>query len=409
LSLNLFISLSYLPRYYTTHRTLSSYELLQNIKNTSATDLLVLRNLESKFISQLPSIFQGVYLCNILRAFQDKHLDFYPDSVSKIAYKVTDPNLALSATDIHHILLTLNQPTFYGRVSERFFEKFTDKILTIAPQSPVALLMAYMYKGGFYSERAFQICKKLWRDEIDGNFRRDVFREGFCALANTDFMDEETYLWCRGKILKHKNTFNPFDVVHISRSLVLMNRYEYQIFDEFIDLIRFKLYNLLTEKEKCILHQIFTSIQIDKPPYHQDFYTKLLPYKSEILAAYKKNRYQTNSITQDTLVKFIREQRYKYKEMELIHDFYEADILLLENNTIIELMGWNFHTSQYTKQLSKSTLLKLRHLKALGYKVLIVSSHKEIRIRIPQGLEMLRSQAEITAVHILDSEIKVEF
>jgi hypothetical protein len=265
-----------------------------------------------------------------------------------------------------------------------------------------------MHKGGFYSERAFQTCKKAWRDETDRNFKREVFREGFCALANTDFMDEETYLWCRGKILIHKNKFNPFDVVHILRSLVLMNRYEYQVFDELIDLIRFKLYNLLTEKEKCILHQIFTSIQIDQPPHHQDFYSKLLPYKSEILAAYKKNRYKCNSITQDTLVKFIREQGYKYREMELIHDFYEADILILENNTIIELMGWNFHTSQYTQQLSKSTLLKLRHLKRLGYKVLIVSSLKENRIRVPQGLEMLRNHTEVTAVHILDSEIKVE-
>ena len=95
--------------------------------------------------------------------------------------------------------------------------------------------------------------------------------------------------------------------------------------------------------------------------------------------------------------------------MELIHDFYEADLLIPENNTIIELMGWNFHTSQYTKQLSKSTLLKLRHLKALGYKVLIVSSLKEMRIRVPKGLEMLRNQTEITAIHILDSGIKVEF
>lgn len=408
-SLSLFRSLSYLPRYYTTHSNLSSYELLQKIKNTPATDLLVLRNLESSFITQLPSISQGQHLCNLLKAFQDKHLDLYPDSVSKIEYKVTHPKFPLNLTDIHHILLTFNQPAFYGRISEHFLDKFTDKIVTITPKSPVALVMSYMYKGGFYSERAFEICKKTWRDEVDRSFRREVFREGFCALANTDFMDEETYLWCRDKILKHKNTFNAFDVVHILRSLVLMNRYEYQIFDELIDLIRFKLYNLLTEKEKCILHQIFTSIQIDQPSHHQDFYSKLLPYKSEILAAYRKNKYQSNSITQDTLAKFIREQGIKYREMELIHDFYEADFLIPENNTIIELMGWNFHTSQYTQQLSKSTLLKLRHLKALGYKVLIVSSLKEMRIRVPQGLEMLRNQTEITAVHILDSGIKVEF
>jgi hypothetical protein len=116
--------------------------------------------------------------------------------------------------------------------------------------------MSYIQKGGFYSERAFKICKKVWRDETDRNFKREVFREGFYALANTDLMDEEAYLCCRGKIITHKDKFNPFDVLHILRSLVLMNRYEYQVFDELIDLIRFKLYNLLTEKEKCILHQI---------------------------------------------------------------------------------------------------------------------------------------------------------
>ena len=251
-SFSLFRSLSYLPRYYTTHHTLSSYELLQKIKCTSATDLLVLRNLESSFISQLPSISQGQHLCNLLKAFQDKHFDFYPDSVSKIEYKVIHTKFTLNLTDIHHILLTFNQPAFYGKISGQFLEKFTDKIIAITPKSPVALLMSYMHKGGFYSEKAFEICKKRWTDEMNGTFRREVFREGFCALANTDFMDEETYLWCRDKLLKNRNLFNTFDVVHILRSLVLMNRYDHQIFDELLNLIRFKLYNTLSQKKRNV-------------------------------------------------------------------------------------------------------------------------------------------------------------
>lgn len=398
-----------ISRSYSDLRILNTYELIQNLKKTQATDILMLRNLESNFIYQLPKITQGQYLCNLLRAFLDKNLNFYPDSITKIEEKLLDPKLDLNLTDIHHILMTLNQSAFYGRVSEQFLDKFTDRVLEEADKIPIALLMSYMAQTGFYSQKAFQTCSQLWKEEMNRNFKRDVFREGFCALANTDFMDEGTYLWSRDYILRRKDAFNSFDVVHILRSYILMNQYDYEIFDTFIDRIRFKLYNNFSEKEKCVLHQIFISIQIDKPIHYEDLCGKLLSYKSEISACYRKNKYQSNSITQDTLAKFLREQRIQYKEMEIIHDFYEADFFIPDKNTVVELMGWNYHISQYTKQLNKSTLLKLRHLKAIGYKVLIVSSLKDMKTRIPLAFEILKSQSETTAVHILDSEIKINF
>lgn len=159
---------------------------------------------------------------------------------------------------------------------------------------------------------------------------------------------------------------------------------------------------------KRLLFSAIKSIEIDQPSCYRSLLERFEPYRKDLRKFHLESTVHKSSYSQKRMAEDLKEAGLIYIEGHYIEDIYEADFLIPNKGIIIEMLGKPSHFSQYTTKIDMKSKIKMRHLKKLGWKVLVVISNTDFKLRVKQAVSILENAKDPTCLYLDSSTFKLE-
>ena len=358
----------------------------------------------------LPTITNTRTFCNILHELTNKNYSVETSTIFLLEEAIVSTRLELNLKDFHHLLIFLNNHTIYSRLSSMFWENFTRKIQKELQREnnkwPVGIVLSYISQEGYFVSSLYQYLIPKWMKEIENDSNEKVFREGFSAICNSNFITDDLISWSLKYFLKMRN-FDEYDVLQIARALTIKNIYLKDFWEPLIRKIEKMDPKSLNDKSKLILYHIYKSIQIDEPEDYKSMLLRLNHLLNDIYSSYREKISFIRSYSQQYVARALYVHGYEFEENKYISEIYEIDLVLANLKIGIEVVGKPYHVSQITNDIYPKLRMKLRHLNKLGWKIILIRDKEYAHEQIKKLITFLEVIDTPTSIYFVNNEIKI--
>ena len=379
-------------------------DLLYFIKECQ--DPSIVAALENWFRIILPKITNTQALCSILYEFTNKSYSLANNTIEILESTLANKRLPFNLKDTHHLLVFFNHSTIYGRLSTPFWEKFTIKVGQEMHRWPAAITLSYFSQEGFFISSLYEKLILNWMKDVERYLDPKVFREGFYAICNSNFLTENIISWSLTQFNKIHG-FDDFDILNIARALTIKEIYISDFWNPIIEKLRFIKTGPINYKPKSMFYHIYKSIEIDAPDNHRFMLSQLQHSFHEISASYKINATFKKTYSQQYVARVLSLYNREFLQNQYIDNLYEIDLVLPDLKVGIEVIGQPYHISQISDDIYPKFRMKLRHLNKLGWKMILVRQKETAELQLHKAINFLQTIDTPLSLSLLSDEIKI--
>jgi len=334
--------------------------------------------LKGKLAEMIPKMTDAIRLCQILREYSESHISLPPSTISAVETALLSENMQFYESSINEILLTLHSKQYTSLVSTEFWQKFEQKVTGKLANYRASRLLSTFARRSFPSTQVMAATVPVWVKDVERLGRKEVFREGFCALMKYTDVSEETKQWCLSQSVYFRQHFDSFDIATMLRAAVVPGWYSPVLWQVLVDRFFSPVISPPKDLDKSMVYFALKSMEIDEvklpnlPKISKEDMSKFREIYEK--TRFHKDRNRMHLQTASALTSLA----LPYQEFAPVAHLYAPNFLLPASKLVIQCFDWAQFLSPLPRTTALGTKMMLRHLNKSGWSVLLVANDQDL-------------------------------
>lgn len=341
----------------------------------------------------------------ILIQIEQKDTHLAENLVEYLEQKLLSSNLKLDFTAIKLSLRLLKSKGLHLSFSTNFYKYFISAItheITRPKNMRSSFYLSLFGKEQFNIDSIFQILISKFKTEALTYKEYCDALSGFEGCSVSVFFDLELIDLFHLFISKNIQKMYPNELIRVLKIFINQGLYYEHMIDLVLDQLLSRDLSKISANDQIFLEDNCELILIDFPEAQE----KLESIK-KCLRPRRHVRDFEISNTQHYVSQVLRSLNILFTENQILQNVYEVDFLIPETHIVIEAIGTLYHFNLFSKQLTPKTMVKLRHLSKLGYKIILTIGKESTENHLKKAMFFLNNFKNHKAVLLLVDEIKV--
>lgn len=357
--------------------------------------------MKSKLVEMLPTWTDATRLCQILREYSEYQEPLPATTISAIETAILSEKMVFSENCINEVLLTLYSKQYASLISQEFWQQFEEKVIKGIASYRASRILATFARRCFPSSQLLTTAVPIWMKDVDKLKRKEVFRQGFCALMKYSDVTEETKQWCLSQSVYFRQHLDSFDIATMLRAVVLPGWYNPVLWQVLVDRFFSPVISPPTDLDKSMVYFALKSLEIDevKLPNLPKIPKEEMDKMKEI---YETTRFHTdkNAVHEET-ASALASLSLSYREFAPVTGLYAPDFVLDSPQVVILCFEWTHYLCPVPRVMTLGTKMMLRHLNKVGWSVVLVANDKDLAGHLAAVLTHIRSSKTVLNLQVV--------
>lgn len=357
--------------------------------------------LKEKLMEMLPKMNDATRLCQILREYSEAQVSLPISTISAVETALLSENMQFYESSINEIILTLHSKQYTSLISLEFWQKFEQKVTQNIGNYRASRLLNTFARRNFPSTQLMTTAVPVWMKDVERIGRKEVFREGFCALMKYTDVSEETKQWCLSQSVYFRQHFDSFDIATMLRAAVVPGWYNPVLWQVLVDRFFSPVISPPKDLDKSMVYFALKSLEIDQvklPNLPKVSKEDMAKFKEiYINARFHQDRNEMHLRTASALTSLA----LPYQEFAPVADLYAPNFLLPSSKLVIQCFDWAHFLSPAPRTLALGTKMMLRHLNKTGWSVVLIANSKDLNTHLSNVMAQIGSSKTVRNLQIV--------